>query len=170
MSSNPQPIVRFASVSFLHGRLPAVRDVTLTIEAGTSVAFLGPNGSGKSTMLDLMAGLKTPTAGSLEVAAAPHRISYVLQRLESRQALPVTVDEVLRMGRYGHRGLTGRLRAADHDAIDRAADRSEINDLRLTSRADDGGDAISPGRRQHDVGGAKHAGAEWTAEEDVRRP
>jgi manganese transport system ATP-binding protein len=130
MLSNPQPIVRFTSVSFLHGRLPAVRDVTLTIEAGTSVAFLGPNGSGKSTMLDLMAGLKTPTAGSLEVAVAPHRISYVLQRLESRQALPVTVDEVLRMGRYGHRGLTGRLRAADHDAIDRAADRSEIDDLR----------------------------------------
>jgi ABC-type Mn2+/Zn2+ transport system ATPase subunit len=130
MSLDPQPAVRFASVSFRHGRLPAVRDVTLTIKAGTSVAFLGPNGSGKSTMLDLMAGLKTPTAGALEVAAPRHRIAYVLQRLEARQALPVTVDEVLRMGRYGHRGLTGRLTADDREAIDRAADRTEIDDLR----------------------------------------
>ncbi len=130
MPSDPQPVVRFDSVSFHHGRQAAVRDVTLAIGQGTSVAFLGPNGSGKSTMLDLMAGLKTPTAGSLEVAVAPHGISYVLQRHEARQALPVTVDEVLRMGRYGHRGLTGRLRSVDHDAIDRAAQRAEVEDLR----------------------------------------
>lgn len=130
MPSDPQPVVRFASVSFHHARQPAVHEVTLAIEAGTSVAFLGPNGSGKSTVLDLMAGLKAPTAGSLEVAIPPHGISYVLQRLDARQALPVTVDEVLRMGRYGHRGLTGRLTSDDRDAIDQAATRAEVDGLR----------------------------------------
>jgi len=130
MSSDPQPAVRFASVSFLHGRQAAVQNVTLTIAPGISAAILGPNGSGKSTMLDLMAGLTSPTAGSLEVSVPPHGVSYVLQRLDARQALPVTVDEVLRMGRYGHRGLVGRLTRVDHEAIDRAAERAEVTGLR----------------------------------------
>lgn len=130
MSSDPQPAVRFASVSFHHGRQAAVEDVTLTIDPGTSAAILGPNGSGKSTMLDLMAGLRSPTAGSLDVSVPPHGVSYVLQRLDARQALPVTVDEVLTMGRYGHRGLVGRLTKVDHEAIDRAAERAEVTELR----------------------------------------
>ncbi len=130
MPAPAQPAVVFDAVTLRHGRVPAIEAVSFTIESGSSVALLGPNGSGKSTVLDLIAGLRSPDEGSLRVSAASRGISYVLQDLDEKHALPVTVDEVLRMGRYGHRGLIGRLTSSDHAAIDRAAARSEVESLR----------------------------------------
>ena len=56
---------------------------------------------------------------------------------------PLSVDEVLRMGRYAARGLVGRLRRDDHDAIDAAATRLEVDELRHRSFGD-----LSGGQRQ----------------------
>ncbi len=64
----------------------AVHDVDLTIRPGEIVAFLGPNGAGKTTTVDLLLGLTTPTAGTVEVygetpgrAVASGRVSAVMQ-------------------------------------------------------------------------------------------
>jgi ABC-2 type transport system ATP-binding protein len=45
----------------------AVRDVSFSVESGTILGLLGPNGSGKTTTLTCVAGLLTPTAGSVSV-------------------------------------------------------------------------------------------------------
>src|SRR5262245_23286336 len=71
--------------SAAEGRIEAVADVSLAIEAGEFVALLGPSGSGKSTLLRLVAGLDRPDAGSVERSdreaadRSPPSIGFVFQ-------------------------------------------------------------------------------------------
>ena len=60
-----QPGVRLAGLRKSYGDLVAVRDVSLEIPAGQTVALLGPNGAGKSTTIDLLLGLAKPDAGTV---------------------------------------------------------------------------------------------------------
>jgi ABC-type Mn2+/Zn2+ transport system ATPase subunit len=109
----------------------ATSDVTI----GTGITSLvGPNGSGKSTLLHAIAGLLEPAAGSLLVFGRPPsevrpRIAYVLQAQHAPAHLPVTVREVVELGRAPLRGAFGRLRRADRDAVREAIDRLELGPL-----------------------------------------
>ncbi len=114
-------------VSMAYGRHLALSGVDLTVHAGTATALVGPNGSGKTTLLHLIAGLLTPTSGRID--PAPPTVAYVLQHPGSGNWMPLTVSEVLHMGRYrGHR-LIGRLGRRDLAAIDEAAGRLAVADL-----------------------------------------
>ncbi|MGK0399592.1 MAG: ABC-2 type transport system ATP-binding protein, partial [Gammaproteobacteria bacterium] len=53
------------------GDLTAVNDVSFNIHAGSCVGLLGPNGAGKTTTIELMEGIKTPTAGSITYNGEP---------------------------------------------------------------------------------------------------
>jgi len=63
----PEPVVILDRVSRLYGNFAALREVSLTLPAGSSVVLLGENGAGKSTLLKLIAGLATPTYGTVSV-------------------------------------------------------------------------------------------------------
>jgi ABC-type Mn2+/Zn2+ transport system ATPase subunit len=91
------------------------------------VALVGSHGSGKTTLLSTIAGLVKPTAGSIAVRGT---VAMVTQSPDHHAWMPLTVNEVLRMGRYTARGLLGRLRGSDRAIIDDAADVLEVRHLR----------------------------------------
>jgi heme exporter protein A len=62
---SPAPEIRLEKVSKMYGDVPALREVSLQIAPGSTVALLGPNGAGKSTLMQLIAGLVTPTTGTV---------------------------------------------------------------------------------------------------------
>ena len=75
-SLQPAPVsLRSVSKTFVDGkrRVDVLRDITLTIEPGETLALLGPSGCGKSTLLRLVAGLETPTTGTVSVDDHPVR-------------------------------------------------------------------------------------------------
>lgn len=140
------PVVTARDLVLAHDRTVAVDRADLDLPAGGLTAVIGPNGSGKSTLLRALSGLHAPRSGDLLVCGAPpgrHEVAHVLQTQHVNHALPVTVAEVVRMGRYRRRGPFRRLTAEDREAIDRAMRRVEVTDL-----ADRHLDELSGGQRQ----------------------
>jgi ABC-type Mn2+/Zn2+ transport system ATPase subunit len=109
------------------GRL-ALEDVSFTIPSGRLLAIFGPNGGGKSTLLKVLAGLLEPISGTVRIlgavpGAAGSQIAYVPQAELVDWAFPVTVWDVVMMGRYPRLGPVRRPSAADRDAVAGALER-----------------------------------------------
>ncbi|AGB16125.1 ATPase component of Mn/Zn ABC-type transporter [Halovivax ruber XH-70] len=129
-------VVHLENVSFSYGEQPAVADVTLSVGAGEFLGLIGPNGSGKTTLLHLLLGLLEPDSGRVELFGQPvssfdqgERIGYVSQGATDRaETMPVTVREVVRMGRFAHAGHS-RLAEEDRDAVDAALATVDIENL-----------------------------------------
>jgi manganese transport system ATP-binding protein len=112
----------------------AIGASSFRIPAGAVTAVIGPNGSGKSSLLNLLAGLLEPSSGSLEMFGRPvsgsHTgLSYVLQATDVNDTLPVSVREVVNMGRYSNRGFLARLTPDDRTAVQGAMEALGIADL-----------------------------------------
>jgi zinc transport system ATP-binding protein len=145
------PLVSFRHVSFAYepGQ-PVLRDVDLSIDGGELVAVAGPNGGGKTTLVRLMVGLEQPSAGTIELFAAPlrpgrgdRRIGYLPQRAESALSAPITVRELVEVGRAV---ATGVLRPLDES--DRRAVSAAIGRVGLEEQADRALANLSGGQRQ----------------------
>ena len=123
-------------VSFAYEEQPVLSDVSLAIERGEFLGLIGPNGSGKTTLLRIMLGLETPDTGVVELFGVPAnafedgtRLGYVSQHATDAGAtMPVTVREVVTMGRYAHAGVR-RLSDDDHEAVEEALETVGVSDL-----------------------------------------
>ena len=136
--------VHAEDVVFEYDGRVAVKASSFDIPMGQITTLIGPNGSGKSTLLDGIAGLIEPASGSIEVRPEDgQRISYVLQTKKVNETLPVTVREVVTMGRYASRGAYGRLTGVDRDTVDESMERMSITPL-----ADRHLNELSGGQRQ----------------------
>ena len=131
-----KPALSVSAVTFTYPgtELPALTNITTNIRAGERVALVGPNGSGKSTLLKLIVGLEPVQHGAITVfghtaASCRHRVAIVPQRSSVDWSFPVTVRQVVLMGRYVHIGWLRRPKREDHDAVEEALEAMKIVDL-----------------------------------------
>ncbi len=112
------------TVSYNHK--PVLWDVDFSLPEGKLIGIIGPNGSGKTTLLKSIMGLIKPDSGYVNLFGCPldevrTRISYVPQRESVDWDFPVSVREVVQMGRYRRANLLRRLSAEDksiaHEAL-----------------------------------------------------
>lgn len=109
-------------------------NVTVSIKPGEKVALVGPNGAGKSTLMKLILGLEQIQSGNIEVYghrahACRHRVAMVPQKSSVDWTFPVTVRQVVTMGRYVHLGWFRNAGKQDKEAVDRALETMEICDI-----------------------------------------
>jgi ABC-type Mn2+/Zn2+ transport system ATPase subunit len=115
------------------GRI-ALSDVNMTVPHGAHVAIVGPNGAGKSTLFKAIVGLLPLSGGQvlLHGDTPPGNldpIAYVPQYEEIDWSFPVTVSDVVMMGRYGRLGWLRRPQAADRAVVARCLEELNISDL-----------------------------------------
>lgn len=132
MQLETPPAVTAADIVVGYDGKVAIDTSSFTIPSGTVTAVIGPNGSGKSSLLNAIAGLIELTSGTIEVPALRDgfkRVSYVLQTTKVNDALPISVAEVVRMGRFAGKGWFERLSPDDRAAIASAVERTGVTDL-----------------------------------------
>lgn len=136
MSVDVLPTIVVDGVRVAYGENVALERVDLTVVPGLVHGLIGMNGSGKSTLFKAMMGLVEPDEGKIALFGADPkharrrgRVAYTPQSEDVDWAFPISVREVVMMGRYGHQGLRRRAKPEDHAAVQDALDRVELTDL-----------------------------------------
>ncbi len=140
--------VRLDDVSAGYGGGTALSHLTLDVAGGSLLAVVGPNGAGKSTLLKVIGGLLRPYSGSVEVLGGPvganaHRIAYLPQAEAVDWQFPVSVEDVVMMGRYP---LIGFVRGPRGEDRDRAA--AALATVKMAGFANRQIGALSGGQRR----------------------
>jgi ABC-type Mn2+/Zn2+ transport system ATPase subunit len=119
-----QPIIEVSGLRVTYPSGDALRDITFAVPRAERLAVLGPNGAGKSTLLKVIAGVLTPSAGTVEIfGEAPGEhicIAYLPQRAQVDWNFPIAVRDVVMMGRAGKLGLLRRPSRADWALVERS--------------------------------------------------
>ena len=121
-----------ATVSY--GARPVLQDLSFQVPHGARVAVVGPNGAGKSTLFKALVGLLPLQSGQIRIhgqSLGTHQdcVAYVPQREEVDWRFPVTVTDVVMMGRFGRRGWLKRPTLADRQAVAHGLEQMGIADL-----------------------------------------
>ena len=115
----------------------ALHDASLRLEAGCICGLVGMNGAGKTTLFKALMGFLRPSKGYIRINGLPvHKaqrqqaVAYVPQSDGVDCAFPVSVWDVVMMGRYGSMNLLRLARASDRAAVRHALERVELLELR----------------------------------------
>lgn len=119
----PSFVLEVNQLTVNYDKTPVLWDISLSIPSGLLVGIIGPNGAGKSTLIKAALGLVKPLSGGIEFFGLPlkrvqQRVAYVPQRESVDWDFPVTVRDLVMMGRYGRLGLFRRPRESDWAAVD----------------------------------------------------
>lgn len=121
-------------LSAAYGRLLALEDVSFEAHCGHTLALIGPNGAGKSTLIKTLAQLISPLSGEIlwngqAISRFPHEIAYLPQRSEVNWAFPLTVRDLVQMGRYPSLGVWRAVTQHDTDIINKALNTLDLENL-----------------------------------------
>jgi manganese/iron transport system ATP-binding protein len=142
------PALRLDEVGVAYGTASALENIDGTVAPGEAVALIGPNGAGKSTLIKAILGLVPLSSGRVTVlgrapAAARRDVAYVPQADTLDPEFPISVGEVVLMGRYRRIGWLRRPAAADRQAAGNA-----LEQVGLADRARHRFGTLSGGQRQ----------------------
>jgi len=145
------PAIEVRDVWFSYGEAPVLEGADFQIGPREMVCIVGPNGGGKTTLVKLILGLLRPDAGRVRVFGQPPqrarlRIGYMPQYIRHDLQFPMTVMELVLMGRLGAPGLRGFL--GWHNDADRRAARRALEQVEMASRANHAYASLSGGQRQ----------------------
>ena len=125
-----------------------LEDISLDVHQGDFIGIIGPNGGGKTTLLKVLLGIIKPTRGNVKVYGLPVQqgrayIGYVPQWVDFDREFPISVWEVVRMGRLRSKGLLHGFTKADDEAVSTALAQVDMLDQRSRCLGD-----LSGGQRQ----------------------
>jgi zinc transport system ATP-binding protein len=132
------PLIQLENVSFTYHGEPVLDRISLEVSQGEYVGIIGPNGGGKTTLLRVILGLSKPGSGQVSLFGQPihlfkdwWKIGYVAQQATNIDArFPVTVEEIVSLGRVAKVGILHHFKKSDRLAITRALERVDMADYR----------------------------------------
>jgi zinc transport system ATP-binding protein len=151
MGKSIHEAVQMTNLSFSYagaGGVPTLERVNLTVQTGEFLGLVGPNGGGKTTLLKLVLGLLLPDTGTIRVFGEPpgkarKQVGYVPQFADVDRSFPITVLDVVVMGRLGITRFLGNYQPSDYTAAQRAMEQVGVWELRKQRLGD-----LSEGQRQ----------------------
>lgn len=130
------PALAVQDLTVTYERIRALEQVSFAVAAGERVAVVGPNGAGKSTLFKAIVGLLRPTRGAIWVNGHRHTqctaVAYVPQRAQVDWSFPLSVWDVVMLGRTSHIGLFRS--AGRHDRERVAHSLEQVHMTRLARR------------------------------------
>ena len=141
------PAVCLHDVSFSYTSVTVLRDINLDIFTRDFACIVGPNGGGKSTLLQLIVGALKPKSGRVRIFGKPpekavHQIGYTPQHLHFDPLFPISVLQVVLMGRLDH------LRWGRYHRADREAALHALGEVGMAEHAKRSFAGLSGGERQ----------------------
>ena len=131
--ADDQPILDVRKLSARYNGRFALEDITFHLHAGERVAVVGPNGAGKSTLFKVVAGVLQPSSGKVNIFGSGPRghvcIAYIPQRSQVDWTFPVSVADVVMMGRIAQLGLLGWPKKRDWERVHETLKVVQLDDL-----------------------------------------
>lgn len=115
----PEASITFKDLTLGYNSHPAVHHLSGEVPKGALLAVVGGNGSGKSTLMKGIVGLLRPMSGVCKIAPGV-RLAYLPQQSELDRSFPARVVDLVSLGLWPRRGLLGRHRAQDREAVEKA--------------------------------------------------
>jgi manganese/iron transport system ATP-binding protein len=128
-----QPVLDVLHITVRYNGRLALEDITFHLHEGERVAVVGPNGAGKSTLFKVVSGVMQPSAGEVKIFGSRPRghicIAYIPQRSQVDWNFPVSVADVVMMGRSAKLGPLNWPHKNDWEHVQRALETVELSDL-----------------------------------------
>jgi manganese/iron transport system ATP-binding protein len=128
-----KPVLDVQNISVHYNGLAALEEITFHLHAGERIAVVGPNGAGKSTLFKVVAGVLQPTAGEVTIFGSRPGghvcIAYIPQRSQVDWSFPVSVADVVMMGRSAKLGMLNWPHKKDWEYVRQALEIVELSDL-----------------------------------------